>query len=769
MITANFKAYASYVTDSLHQWDLNHVLQVSGLNLTTVPEVHFSNANTDRAIVRQATMNAAGVVAVGVPNSLLQDPLRIYAHIGIYEGDTFKVVELVEIPVIPRKRPADYQIQDSDEEIHSFKALENAIANMTTRAEAATISARIDTIVANANNTDGNSELVDIRVDEAGTIHASAGAAVRARMHGRTNGCVYPAQGANVGVTGNGVGGLSVTVYTDRLVYILPGATEHGGIAITAEEALRQLPNYCEQTAEGHLVFTVPEYSALCFDTSARVLSVKGVKKLGGADIVLVYNSWENLCGGAFMPFIDREERKNLDTFLGCQKTLVYVGSDSAVEIEKNGAEGSVRILLGKALSFSYSDGDTSTTGESIPVESVIDQLGKKAEAYGDGVAINLVYYQALCFNHTSKKLIIRHLRNIKADDIVLLYNAWANVQGPLLVKALEQQTKALQESVAGFEDKARNLMAFNSGDISDTIDVTAKCTEFADLFSDSGKVESFVFFTDPHLTEKGEDYAALLKRYIITLEKYYKSTPTSFVVCGGDWLGNSDTQTEAKYKLGYIDGITRGMFDNFHHVVGNHDTNYQGVDAEGNKNSGRLGNQTIANLWNRKQGRNYYAFDGENTRFYVLDTGTDWETEMTAYRWEQATWLAEQLRTSTAEKSALLLHIGVIPSGDTYEAAEFTSNLFALCEAYNMAGTVTLNGTAYDFAGCTGRVAYGLCGHVHADYETTVGGIPLIATTNMRAGSTPTFELCLADYDANVLHLVRVGSGESRSIDLTT
>ncbi len=768
MIKANFNAYASYVTDSLHQWDIDQVMSVSGLNLAVVPEVHFSNANTDRAIVRQATMKNH-VVSVGVPNSLLQDPLRIYAHIGIYEGSTFKVVELVEIPVMPRKRPADYQIQDTDEEIYSFKQLENAIANMVTTREAAAISARIDTIVANANSTDGNSELVDIRVDESGETYPNAGAAVRARMNGKTNGYVYPAQSANVGVAGNGIGGLAVTVYTDRLVYILPGATEYGGIGITAEEALTQLPNYCEQTAEGYLVFTVPEYSALCFDTSARVLRVKGVKKLSGADIVLVYNAWENLCGGSFMPFIDRKERENLDAFLGCQKTLVYVGSDSTVEIEKNGPDGSVKILLGKALSFSYSDGDTSTTGESIPVESVIDQLGAKAEAYGDGVAISLVCYQALCFNHTSKKLVIRHLRNIKADDIVLLHNAWANIQGPLLVKALEQQTKALQERVAGFEEKTNNLMAFNSGDISDAIDVTEKCTEFAELFSDSTKAESFVFFTDPHLTEKGEDYAEPLKKYMVTLEKYYKSTPTSFVVCGGDWLGNSDTRTEAKYKLGYIDGIARGMFDNFHHVVGNHDTNYQGVDEDGNKNSGRLGNQTIANLWNRKHGRNYYAFDGENTRFYVLDTGTDWETEMTAYRWEQVAWLADQLRTSTAEKSALLLHIGVIPSGDTYVAADFTSEIFALCEAYNKAGTVTLNGVTYDFTDCTGRVAYGLCGHVHADTVLAVCGIPLVATTNMRAGSTPTFELCLADYDANVLHLVRVGSGESRSVNMTT
>ena len=109
MITANFKAYASYVTDSLHQWDLNQELKIYGLHLgEKVPEVHFSNANTDRAIVRQGRTEERGIVYADVPNSLLQDPLRIYAHIGVYEDDTFKVVELVEIPVIPRKpRSAD--------------------------------------------------------------------------------------------------------------------------------------------------------------------------------------------------------------------------------------------------------------------------------------------------------------------------------------------------------------------------------------------------------------------------------------------------------------------------------------------------------------------------------------------------------------------------------------------------------------------------------------------------------------------------------------
>lgn len=171
MIRADFSAYSTYTVDSLYQWDLNRVLSIPGLNLTEAPEVHFSNANTDRAIVRQSTL-ASHVVSVAIPNSLLQDPLTIKAHIGIYEGSAFKVVELVEIPVIPRKRPLDYQIEDTDEEVYSFKRLENMLGNRATNA-------RVDNIVANANSTEGNSELVDVRYGADGVTYASAGESVR--------------------------------------------------------------------------------------------------------------------------------------------------------------------------------------------------------------------------------------------------------------------------------------------------------------------------------------------------------------------------------------------------------------------------------------------------------------------------------------------------------------------------------------------------------------------------------------------------------------
>jgi hypothetical protein len=185
MLKANFNSYNHYVTDSIYQWDLNRVLSVTGLNLTVAPEIHFSNANMDKAIVRQAALTDR-VVSVAIPNSLLQDPLTINAHIGVYEGKVFKVIEKIEIPVIPKKRPGDYRIENTDEEIYSFEALKNDIANMVMsnhyNADKAKIEARIDNIIAHNNDTEGNTELVDIRTDVDGNVHNSAGLAVRKQI-----------------------------------------------------------------------------------------------------------------------------------------------------------------------------------------------------------------------------------------------------------------------------------------------------------------------------------------------------------------------------------------------------------------------------------------------------------------------------------------------------------------------------------------------------------------------------------------------------------
>lgn len=125
----------NYTVEQLYQWDLNQELEIYGLSLASIPEVHFTNVAMGRAIVQQASMDAAGVVRVDVPNSLLQKPYKIVVYVCTYAGATFETQYKLEIPVKERTQPSDYTLVD-DPEVYSFNALENQVVNVLDRMEA---------------------------------------------------------------------------------------------------------------------------------------------------------------------------------------------------------------------------------------------------------------------------------------------------------------------------------------------------------------------------------------------------------------------------------------------------------------------------------------------------------------------------------------------------------------------------------------------------------------------------------------------------------
>lgn len=125
----------TYTTEELYQWDVNQQLEVRGLSLASVPEVHFHSAALgDRAIVRQGRLDAAGVLYAEVPNSLLQKPYRLTVYICAYTGDTFETLYALDIPVKQRAKPSDYTLEN-DGEVYSFNALEAKANNALVRAE----------------------------------------------------------------------------------------------------------------------------------------------------------------------------------------------------------------------------------------------------------------------------------------------------------------------------------------------------------------------------------------------------------------------------------------------------------------------------------------------------------------------------------------------------------------------------------------------------------------------------------------------------------
>nr|DAO87662.1 MAG TPA: hypothetical protein [Caudoviricetes sp.] len=155
MIKANFNSYNAYVTDSLYQWDKDRILSINGLNLDVAPEIHFTNISMQRAVARQSVLSD-GVVTVKIPNSFLQVALTIMAYIGIWEGDTFRTVEVVEIPVIPRVKPSDYTLTDDDEEVYSFNRLEALVSDLSSKNDDNT--KKIDIVIGRIDTHDSDIE-----------------------------------------------------------------------------------------------------------------------------------------------------------------------------------------------------------------------------------------------------------------------------------------------------------------------------------------------------------------------------------------------------------------------------------------------------------------------------------------------------------------------------------------------------------------------------------------------------------------------------------
>lgn len=163
-----------YVAQPVFQWDRNQILKIYGLSLASIPEIHFANSDMGHAIVKQASMDNAGVITVDIPNSLLQKPYKINIFVCTYEGGTFQSQYHLELQVKARPRPLDYTLEVTDDEVYSFNALENQVANALAETNAkydsvmTGVNAKCDSVVAETNAK------YDLVVEETNTKYDSA-------------------------------------------------------------------------------------------------------------------------------------------------------------------------------------------------------------------------------------------------------------------------------------------------------------------------------------------------------------------------------------------------------------------------------------------------------------------------------------------------------------------------------------------------------------------------------------------------------------------
>lgn len=403
-----------------------------------------------------------------------------------------------------------------------------------------------------------------------------------------------------------------------------------------------------------------------------------------------------------------------------------------------------------------------------IPVnnwEDFIDaSLEGKYTTTGDTLTVDIERYGSrLVFNTDLKKLLVRKTNeNIVNDpnDIVLMVNGYGTPCGGLLMRYIDLGR------IMALEEKAKAI----STPLEIDANTRAKINQFAALFNNTENVEPFLFFTDPHLTEfSGDAWRDEFSEYMEKLALVYNETPVERVFCGGDWLGHSELQAEACYRLGLIDATMRKNFKEYHLIVGNHDTNYQGRLNEASlRYTGKLTNGTIVNLWARKTKTLYYKVKSTNTDFYVLDTNAP-QNETSGYDmvyWNsQLKWLADALENNTSANIAIMLHTFIADDLSGIEAP--SHDIPNLVSAFNTRNAITIDGETFNFSTAKGKIRFCMCGHQHKDAVVTLGGVPVVMTTELRDGGIPTYDLCLANYDTNTLSLVRIGTGADRTIQI--
>lgn len=128
MLRVCFNCYGNYTTDTVYQWDQNHELLIQGISVRgNAPTVQFCNKKSNTAIVVQSTETDEGIL-VPIPNQLLEEPYDIIAYVHTYANNNAKTIETVNIPLVKRVKPDEYQFTENIE-IMTFERLESDMVN----------------------------------------------------------------------------------------------------------------------------------------------------------------------------------------------------------------------------------------------------------------------------------------------------------------------------------------------------------------------------------------------------------------------------------------------------------------------------------------------------------------------------------------------------------------------------------------------------------------------------------------------------------------
>lgn len=279
----------------------------------------------------------------------------------------------------------------------------------------------------------------------------------------------------------------------------------------------------------------------------------------------------------------------------------------------------------------------------------------------------------------------------------------------------------------------------------------------------------AFLFYSDAHWNLNSKVSPALLK-YL------YQHTAMTKTIFGGDIVSAEATDYDTMSYLWEWRNMLKGL-PNHHSVVGNHDDGQSTNNLFDEKYvyAFLLAAEETPDIVRGDSGIYYYIDSpAEKTRYLYLDTAYKGVDDA------QTTFITNALKgTESGWHIVVVAHAWYQPDySSTVRPIPITgfhtnvTELVTLLDNYNARQDV--------FSDCDAKIEFCIGGHAHIDYDgTTPGGIPIILVevdcNNIRSGLTYTkgttteasVNGIVADYTANQIHIIRVGRGSSRTVNI--
>lgn len=602
-----------------------------------------------------------------------------------------------------------------------------------------------------------DAEVIDARIGRDGKLYPNAGEAIRkghsAYIDAQQGYCyLTSAKPVTIDRTDTGDGSILV-IFNSQLVPRYRDVTRN---SFTWASISANIADYITIDGEKASI-RIPANRNLVFNTADEQLYIKTFDNMLDTYSILLSNGWLNP-GIGIIHDLDQDRRINelektaaaveglpadFDNANFTHSGYVYLSNNAALNVVTDSATGKAVIYFGAKLALRFRD--IYTAFEWSDIASNISTLRTNINATGDA-EISINANRCLVFDYESQKIYDRNYDNIKATEQVLIKNGWANIAGGTLVtKWLEKRIDAV-EANAGTE----TINAFEA-------------TAAANIPTARANTVNFMFFTDPHLCEGSTanwyDRFNSFKKQLKAISDAYNG---DMVICGGDWLGNSDTVDGAKSKLAYINAQMMNTFKNYMPVLGNHDTNYQGANLDpesANYPDARIDQTEINNLVFGNGEQSYYKIDAGGNRNYpckiiVLDSGDDWTDEdgLTPYQLEQLNWLCTNILEggNTGALYIFVVHMfyKTVPTPDDasipYTKFKFAEELTKIAQSVNNRSDYSNSvANAYLYNGMgRGRVGCIITGHNHYDYVNYENGVAVIGVTQLKQGDTASIDL---------------------------